>query len=450
MAQDKPLVIEGRFGLPDDRHRSYGRIEYSHQQGVRVHLVDTNLVSSVGDLEHPAEVDALHGEALGGEPLSLLNLFPTGWTSYGVGPRAGNVCDGVADVLLRGAHVRSADEVGVGVASSELYGLKDFLIGGAVDRGPLRPAADQKGLADDSLAIRLGDGAELILLARRQRGFSRDGERSELRAFGQWTFDPPRPLPSVERDYIGVLQDLVLFSTRRQSYLTSLTVRRAPEERARIEVVRQPHPRPREERRLYALALNLGQQDEPAAVVSAWFDLRRRLGPVWNLFFAVVDRFESLLEDRLLGLLAFAEGYHRALHDQPPLSPKEEKSARAAIKKALPEKHVRRVYNDAIAHANSQTQRDRLDHLVGRALDVLADAWDLDAALFVAQLIHTRNWLVHWGTRQRHAVEDSDQLIDLVRRLTVVLYVNLLLDLGLTPDGARQVIGSGWRLEGLP
>jgi hypothetical protein len=41
-------------------------------------------------------------------------------------------------------------------------------------------------------------------------------------------------------------------------------------------------------------------------------------------------------------------------------------------------------------------------------------------------------------------------MVDLVRRLVIVMYVNLLLDLGLDQDATAKVIGSGWRLEGLP
>jgi hypothetical protein len=38
----------------------------------------------------------------------------------------------------------------------------------------------------------------------------------------------------------------------------------------------------------------------------------------------------------------------------------------------------------------------------------------------------------------------------LVRRLIVVLSINILLELGLEGKDAAAVIASGWRLEGLP
>lgn len=254
----------------------------------------------------------------------------------------------------------------------------------------------------------------------------------------------------IERDYVSVLQDLTLFATRRQSYVTGLTAYAGAERSGSVEVIRQPHPRPRETKQVYALALNLAEHGAPAELISAWYGLRRRIGPVWDVFFAAVDRPESLLEDRLLGLLTFAEGYHRALHDSLPLTRKQEKAATKAIKAALEDEDIRLVYKAAIAHANSQTQRERLDFLTGRALDVVGEWWYVDREVFANRLIHTRNWLVHWGKRGAHVVEDTAGMVELVRGLILVLYVNVLLDLGLCADAAAGVIGSGWRLEGPP
>jgi hypothetical protein len=41
-------------------------------------------------------------------------------------------------------------------------------------------------------------------------------------------------------------------------------------------------------------------------------------------------------------------------------------------------------------------------------------------------------------------------MVDLVRSLIVVLYVNMLRQLGLDAEAAGDVIASGWRLEELP
>lgn len=120
-------TFEGRFWLPQDRHRSYGRVDYDHEHGVRLHLVDTNLTEWTSNGPRgPGPVDVLHGETLGGTPLTLLGLYPTRWSMEGLGPTAGDVVDAVAERLLRGAHVNSAEDVLATGATFGLHGLKEF------------------------------------------------------------------------------------------------------------------------------------------------------------------------------------------------------------------------------------------------------------------------------------------------------------------------------------
>lgn len=449
MSSEGPTIIEGRFWLPNDRYRSYGRIEYDIEHGIRLHLVDTNLTHwTDSGPRGPDPIDVLHGEGLGGQPLTILGFYPTHWSCAGVGPAAGDVIDGFAERLLRSVHVRSYRDLATAQAGCSLHGLREFLTGGTVEGGPLpRPSDPHKA---ETLPVAVADGVQLLLFASQQHSVSREKEHMEIRASAQWTLDPPMPLPDLERDYINPLQDLILFATRRQSYMTSLTAHFESRSPLSVEIIQQPYPRPRDTSDVYALALNLRDNDDPAALIAAWFDLRRKVGPVWDQFFAVLDRPESLLEDRLLGLVAFAEGYHRALHDQPPLSDDEDKAAKKAVKAILKDKHVRKVYTIALGHANSQTLHDRLEQMTSRATNVLGAWWDLDQDLLCAELKDTRNWLIHWGDPGKHVVEDAQGIVDLVRRLTVVMYVNILLDLGLNEEAAAHVIGSGWRLEGLP
>ena len=454
MATEHEVVtIEGRFWLADDRHRGYGRLELDLVEGARLRLVDTNLTERTAEgLQGPGPIAVLHGEALNGTPVTLLNVLPTRWRFHGVPPSGADVVEAIVERVIRGAFVWDLSGLFASRLASEHSGLKDFLVGGQIDMGPLRPAdaTDDNPLPPPAeMAIDLGDGHELMLTATRQRSYTRAETSSTVGAYARWHFASELPVETIERDYVGVLQDLVHFATRRQSYVTSLRAF-GEEAGASLELWRRAHPRPRETPEVYALALNLGEVAEPEKLVTAWFDLRRRVGPVWSLFFSALDRSESLLEDRFLGLLAFAEGYHRALHDERPLSAKAAKAAEKAIKQALPDKEVREIYSAAIGYANQQTQRDRLKLLTHRAVEPLENWWYVEEDVFCARLSDTRNWMIHWGKRGRSAVEDPGEMVDMIRGLIVVLYVNVLLDLGLNADAVRRVIGSGWRLDGPP
>jgi ApeA N-terminal domain 1 len=180
--------------------------------------------------------------------------------------------------------------------------------------------------------------------------------------------------------------------------------------------------------------------------LQAWFALHRQIGPVWQLLFSTLQRTTGLLENRFLNLVAFAEGYHRAMHDQPPLTPEQAKAATKAALASIPDSKTRRVYRDALAHANSQSQAQRVSELTGRCLAVL-DAWELDTAAFTREVKDTRNWLNHWGKRGKHTHDDGPGLSILVAHLEVILYANLMLDLGMTDLEVAKAIGSGWRLD---
>jgi hypothetical protein len=442
------LTAEGYFWLPGDARRFYGRVEYALSTGVHLHLFDTNLTQwEPGGPRGPGKVDVLHGEELGGRPLTLLDVYPQKWSHVGLRQEGGDVIDGFAETLLKGTHLLHRDELTVSLASCSLHGLREFLTGGLVDGGLL--SAPDDDFRADTLPVELGPGVQLLFAAERTFNLDPTKESREVLTRAQWTFDPPLALTQLEDEFLRPLQDLILFATRRQSYITSLGVNPDFEDPHSVAILQRAYPRPREIPEIYALALNLAKHREPDGLISKWFELRRKVGPVWGLFFAAFDRSESLLEDRLLGLLSFAEGYDRALRPEAPLSAAEEKTARAAIKKALPDKHVRAVYNGAINHANTKTLRARLDYLIGNAFLVL-DWWDLDRDQLRDQLYDTRNWLVHWGERGPNVVEDSQGLINLVRRLGLVLYVNLLLELGVDQELAAEVVASGWRLDGLP
>jgi HEPN superfamily Apea-like protein len=211
-------------------------------------------------------------------------------------------------------------------------------------------------------------------------------------------------------------------------------------------VIRAPDVEPSVERTssYYSLWLNPATVPDAGQVLVSWWDLRERLGPVWTLLFGTLQRPSLPLENRLLNLTAFAEGYHRTLHDERPLTDEEAKAAVDAMLATVDEERVRAVFRSALTYANAQTQRKRTRWLAERAGSVIS-AWDLDVSEFCNQLADTRNWLTHWGERGRHTQEGAG-LRRLIARLDLVISVNVLLDLGLDDGVVADQIGSGTRL----
>jgi hypothetical protein len=218
MSSEDPIVIEGRFWLPHDRHRSYGRLEYDMEQGVRIHLVDTNLTQLTDSGPRgPAPADVLFGEALGGQPLTVLGFFPTRWSyQHGPGCAAGDVIDGFGERLIRGAHVRSDQDLHVSTVGSSLHGLREFLTGGDVDGGPLPIPSDPHKA--ETLSVR----RDLLFLPFLRDITTLEQRASRLRAALELAADR-LPNRAYETVYRGIfLEPVGNVSDRREAVLKEL------------------------------------------------------------------------------------------------------------------------------------------------------------------------------------------------------------------------------------
>jgi len=144
---------------------------------------------------------------------------------------------------------------------------------------------------------------------------------------------------------------------------------------------------------------------------------------------------------RLLRLTSCAEGYHRALHDDPPFSAEEHDGMVASMLATLPDDDSTRAhYGGRLQHANSQSQRKRIKWLVERAAEV-------DERLD-GQAARLTNRLVGWRNDQTHLDENViapplDDLLLLNAVLTYVLETNFLLDMGID-ENTRYCLAHGY------
>lgn len=444
---------DARFWLPDDSENvCYGHLRYAPDRGPEVHVMDSPLVPGYG---RPAisEIPVFYGESLGGQPFTLLGGFLTNASEkFGGGGPGGSTADALFATLVRGAHVSSIDDVSGGEAVAQIHGLLELLLGGRVGKPLLRVAAEKD--SHDQIVVDLPFGT-LILSAGAGGSFSRTERRHTLSASALVRFDDELRLPRIDR-LLAPLRDLIVFGTREPSYISDLRLlppKTTPPEVVEVEryahelrVIRARDVELSVERTssYYALWLNPATVPDAGQLLLSWWDLRERLGPVWTLLFGTLQRPGLPLENQLLNLTAFAEGYHRTLHDERPLTAEEAKAAVDTMLAVIDEKRIRDVFRGALTYANAQTQRKRMRWLAKRACRVI-DAWDLDVSNFCNELADTRNWLTHWGDRGEHTQEGAG-LVRLIARLDLVISVNVLLDLGLDDQVVAEQIGSGTRL----
>lgn len=443
MKFDQTHQIEGEFWLPQTDRRFYGRIDHT-PDATRMHLVNSSVISGYGGAPISPTL-TLFGETDVGD-VSVLDLHPLSWTTRG---DHANTIDCLAETVVVGDHVEDLCDMTVRSVAVDVHGLLETLAGAWPYPGLLSPRGGEHGNGE-VFALRLGKDVEVICQVGEHTNISRGSAKPFVYSDVRFVLPIGWTFTAVEERLIFPLRDLVQFCTRRTSYVNSQTIYRSADLRNALKVLAAPYPKPddRSNAKVDALSINLRDLGDPGAVMSRWFSLSDEVGPVWPIFFSAL-RGTGLLEDRFLSLVAFAEGFHRALHDQPPLSKEAEKDGKRLVSEALREyPEVRRVFKEALGHGNSQSLRERLEFFSTQATNILN--WDLDAEIFCSQVVHTRNWMVHWGDPGRHVVRATDPLVRLVRQLELVLSVAVMKDVGLGDAETATAVASGWRFEGLP
>jgi hypothetical protein len=302
--------------------------------------------------------------------------------------------------------------------------------------------------AGEAREFALPDGAKLSVHAGETGSYSYRVTRTEVSAGVSVAAPAPAEAEELERKYLEPLREFVTFCTRRPSYVQALKLG----DNHGVNVLRRPLPYPRQPQPdQYRLGLNLARVSEPDDVMHRWFVLREEVGAVWNLLFSTIGAPEVVLENRFLDLMAFSEGYHRALRDDPPLSKAQARAGRDAIKAALADEDpkIRDVFLTRLSHANSQTQRDRLIELAGQAKALLGDHWDFDPFEQCRAMVDTRNWMTHWGSRTKYVASDPASLFGFCRHLDLLSYIAVLRDLQLADEEITTAVANGWVLENL-
>ena len=469
---DPARQIDGWFWFPPARERAFGTIEL-RPRDLRLTLRDSARPQGAW-----REWAVIHGESLDGKELTILGAFVTSRNDYANYDH--NVERYRFNALLIGAHVLDGAELVFKRGVFHLRGLREWMSSDWHGRAPYAferlVAAPPRGLRrrfaawrarrqDDSdpdelphpLEVSL-PGATLKLAYERSEGGTRFEEQTIYDASAVVELDTALPLDRWREEWGRPLLDLIVFATREQVVVERFdaivfdnrlaeavhpAIRRVASNhvwaRREIEVVR-PHVvdvRERGIRPYEHMLLPLGAlaKDAPAKI-ARYFELYRALGRTAAFFFVVLNARTIHEENRLLNLMAFAEGYHRTFHDAPPLIDEVHERLKGDMLAAI-EKQYRRVYEAPLTYANQQTQRQRLKFLIGRAATAVPTLADRKNA-FRDALVATRNQYTHQGERQPNVIDDAD-LHDHVERFIEVLEVNLLLDLGVDAGDIREL-----------
>ncbi len=261
--------------------------------------------------------------------------------------------------------------------------------------------------------------------------------------------DHPTPFSDVQRDYLTPLRHLVQFGTGEETRLQSLVLTDLDESDPRVSEARtdteliirfdiQPLT-PRQNPYDHLLMPFAAWSDDPVAFLQRWLRLHARLCKAANLLFATLNVRYIYLENQLLNLTTFAEAYHRTLHDDPPISESDHAQHVQEMIGVLSSPTLQNHYRARLTFAYEQSLRSRLKWLFRRAESADERVKDWRKEDLPDKLVATRNSLAHRAGEDGETLEDSE-LFRAMRRLSVVLQINLMLDLEMADDAVRACI----------
>lgn len=404
------------------------------------------------------EPRALYGSGTSGEPMSLLGVRFIGGQKTLQGDRAH--VRYLVGTLILGAHAETEDDVLLDSVRVSFRGLREWLMGGTsqiaialplVRPTPSADSNDEPPRTDDwvrSSSLEIDDVEACAFVASGPSRTGRFRVLYETKAWLQLKAKQPLTLTQWRETWVEPLRDLVLFGTREQTIVLSLSGQAQGLGPLGVRVYRAQDvhidaPDHVEYHQRDLLPAGILGEDGLGLLIERWRGLHQSLGAVAQALFEVWNTADMPPLTRLLRLTSCAEGYHRARYDEPPFTDKDHDDMVATMLASLPEdRMVRDQYRDPLRYANRQSQRKRIRWLIDHAAEV-------DDRL-ARQSRDLTDKLVGWRNDQTHldvevTAPPLDDLLLLNAVLAYVLEANILLDLGIGDDTLRCLsLGHAW------
>ncbi|HEY5193120.1 MAG TPA: HEPN domain-containing protein [Solirubrobacteraceae bacterium] len=418
-------------GSPDTK--VHGALSFDPVEGASLTLLDPLPGVRASRFNTPA----LLGETFDGKPLTLLHSFLAGISDRTTPTEWRSRSTIVAPAVLRGYHLENPDAPIIGRAVLRFAGLRDICLQEwPSDNGELISFVGPGLIAKQATL----DGGVVLFRQCEDKTSDRYSKSSEIDIEADIAVDEPLSIADFDQRWITPLETLIVLTAHGPTQLGQFIVLVRDEHGAETEVEVDTHlhalaPKlPADYRPLVRLAA-LGEDALP--FIGRWWQLYWTLGPAAKYLNAALSG-DMFLEQKLLAGMSFVESYHRELHDDPVVPRDEHKRNIAAMLDALPNQARRNRYLALLQLGVQQSARERLELLIDRAKDTLPTVPGLDTTL-AKELVVTRNAIAHLDRSISKALNGVD-LIYAVARLSLVIQINLLLDLELEPNLAGSLV----------
>ncbi len=175
-----------------------------------------------------------------------------------------------------------------------------------------------------------------------------------------------------------------------------------------------------------------------ADVMTRWFDLTERLGPVLDLILGPRYRPDTYVDNHFLNAVTAAEGYHRITCSNAVLPRATHRGIVKAALEGVPDEH-RTCLREGLGHSSEPTLRERLMGLHGRVAGAITGIVGR-AEEFAGPVVRERNRSTHRDAARQDGSAGGATILKLSHQVTLVLTACLLLDLGFDLDRAGDMI----------
>ena len=192
-------------------------------------------------------------------------------------------------------------------------------------------------------------------------------------------------------------------------------------------------------------------QNSPSKYLSNWIRKAAELQSVYDLYHQSIYSRVIHFRTRFLLLAQALEAYHRNLYDEKYLPKRRYKSAKHALKDAIPDWIDGEHRNNLLAsieHGNDFSLKTRivkiLDNILRNYLEgdnfAIVDALIGDFHEFAENVKATRNHLTHHPKKRSKKVLSDDEIVEYIPKMLLLLRICLLLELGCPPEKIKQQV----------
>jgi len=168
--------------------------------------------------------------------------------------------------------------------------------------------------------------------------------------------------------------------------------------------------------------------------LSNWFSKDTTLRPVYDLYFATLNKSSMYLTHEFLNLIQALETYHRRVIGGHYISESDFTALQSMLISAIPdsiESDYRTSLMQRFRYINEYSLRKRLKELLTRTDSVFKTILK-NGETFVENVVSTRNYVTHFDTALESKILTGSALYWATRKLRALLEICLLVELGMT------------------